>query len=231
VGTHGWNEHDGTVTGSFDDWRLAITDLQSYVRLGLRFGQESYDRIWNEVNIRPTDGSTEFVDELNDVIEGIWPEDYRWRFLSGAYRDMVTAFEAYLEDAMVEILREHNRPTGSLAEFSAQWWELVKFYRVAFGHDLETPAVRQIRKRRHILVHRAGELRTDQLRKEFGSQDEFLSRTANLNVELLQEACSLLRVVATNIDQQAHGVIWGERRRIEVVTDGSAFSRSADSIN
>jgi hypothetical protein len=50
-----WNDSAGRVTRSFNEWHLVDRDQRAFLRKGLEFSKEVYDRIWKELAEQPGD--------------------------------------------------------------------------------------------------------------------------------------------------------------------------------
>jgi hypothetical protein len=57
---------------------------------------------------------------------------------------------------------------------SLQWWALKDHYSSLFGVELESSDIKEIRALRQVLTHRRGELRTEELRKEYSEHTDGL---------------------------------------------------------
>jgi|GEM_PF-5505986 len=84
--------------------------------------------------------------------------------LQAAIKDTVTAFEVYLERALDELLHAHDLALVP-RRTSLQWRELRKHHASLLDVELESLDIKEIRAVRHVLTHRRGELRTEQLER------------------------------------------------------------------
>ncbi len=162
----GWDEEQGRVSRAFDEWRLVDGDQQAFLRLGLSFATAEYDRLWKESEQEPYDDSgAELIDSFETKVDNLHQHEFDWMFLSGVLRDAVTNFEVYLEKAREEVLRHQGQPIAVLLH-SPSWRALKRFF-LQLHVTIETDEVESVRSLRHFLTHRRGELRTEELRKQF----------------------------------------------------------------
>ncbi|HEX9767207.1 MAG TPA: hypothetical protein VGA36_10625 [Nitriliruptorales bacterium] len=170
-----WSERNGTVTRAFDEWRLTDRDIRAYLKFGLRVTEQAYNDIWERAAQEPAwDDSPELVDVFHDGIDGVWPNDFNWMFLSGVLKDAVTAYEIYMEKAFEGVLRWHGLTMTHLTDKrSLPWNKLCDHYRDGLDiHLAEHDGIAEVRDLRHILTHKRGELRTDQDRARFGTDGD-----------------------------------------------------------
>jgi hypothetical protein len=93
-----WDEAAGRVTRSFSDWLLIDRDQRAFLRKGLEFSKEVYDRICNQLAEQPGDPEgPELPDLFHEAVDGLWASDVEWMHLAGVIKDAVTNFEVYLE--------------------------------------------------------------------------------------------------------------------------------------
>lgn len=187
-----WNEHGGTVSEEFDQWKAVDADIRAFLRLTHRWSAKTYDIEWQKAQsefsekfIPELDDPGDYVDTFHKNVEGLWPDDYSWMVNAAALRDSVTAFEVYMEKSLLAVLRHHrwraeNEPLKVL-QFTKQssfdsppWGSIVKVY-AHFGIDANSEEVRYVRSLRHLLTHQRGELRTKEMRSKFA--EEFDSET------------------------------------------------------
>jgi len=203
-----WNEPAGRVTRSFSDWLLVDRDQRAFLRKGLEFSKEIYDRIWNEIAAQPggPDGP-ELPDLFHEAVDGLWANDFEWMHLAGVTKDAVSNFEVYLEHAADEILLLHGRQFAERKR-SASWDRLVAFYKL-FDVEVATTTVAEMRTLRHILTHRRGELRTEEQRQSFGSDEPFMDSVAHLDAEGVERRMDSLAEVVRTVDPVAYDHSWG----------------------
>ncbi len=65
-----WAFRGGRVTRAFDEWRLEERYLREFLRLGLRFADEGYQRLWDDIAARPSDGEGPDQIDLMDRATG-----------------------------------------------------------------------------------------------------------------------------------------------------------------
>ena len=136
-------DNSKACTRAFDDWRIIDRDIRAYLRFGLKIVEGAYEGIWEEAANEPSSGEgPELPDVFHDRVGGIWPDDFRWMFLSGALKDAVTAYEVYLEKAIEEVLCHNGRTLGhSTDERSLSWRRLRKFYDRVLGVSVDNKDV------------------------------------------------------------------------------------------
>jgi hypothetical protein len=204
-----WDEKAGRVTRSFSDWYLVDCDQRAFVRKGLEFAKEVYDRVWDELAHQPGDpDGPELPDLFHGAIDGLWPHDFEWMHLSGVVKDAVTNFEVYLDRAADEILQFQGQQFDE-RQRSASWDRLVAFYRL-LGIEIASDAVIEMRQLRHILTHRRGELRTEEQRQIFAnSQEPFMQSVAHLDVDVVEARMDVLGNAVRTIERIAYDHTWG----------------------
>lgn len=127
----------GKVTQAFDDWRLQDGYLRAFVRLGLEFADEGYQRRLDEIANQPSDGEGPGMFDLMDrAVDNLIPQDYLQMHLSGSLRDGVTVFELYLEKALAEIVEWQLSVQVTLPEGSPYWPEMRTAWKLLTGIDL-----------------------------------------------------------------------------------------------
>jgi hypothetical protein len=199
-----WNEQAGTVSRAFDDWTLTDQDIRAYLKVSMQLAQTEYERRWDESMSAPGEDG-----DPDDAIEGLNLLEYEWMLLSSVLKDAVTTFEVYLEKAATEVLNHHKLGFKLKPGRTVEWIPLVRFYREYLGLDVATDGVKRIRQLRHLLTHSRGELRTEELRREFGDQsDVFLSRNAELTQEQVVRMLDELADVVRAVDPTVWRVAW-----------------------
>jgi hypothetical protein len=167
------------TTRSFDQWSRAERQLRSFLRFGLRFGDEGLERVWKQIERQPSDGSEDTIDIFDRELEGLGPHEFEWMLAAATVRDAVTLYEVYLEQTGGEVLLRHGLEWGS--DESPRWRELREFY-LLVGIDLyEDKSVRMVRRLRHLLTHRRGAVETEADRAAYGSAYPFVYETVELN--------------------------------------------------
>lgn len=207
-----WLNNPKACTRAFDEWRLVDRDIRAYLRFGLKIVDHAYDEIWNEAANEPSSGEgPELPDVFHKRVDGIWPHDFQWMFLSGGLKDAVTAYEVYMEKAMEEILQHNGYTLSHLTdERTLPWPRLAAFYKDALGLSAISEEVDKVRNIRHILVHKRGELRTEQQRKEYGSVGDFgLSREIRLDLDEVVAHMDILASNISGVDPAAWESSWG----------------------
>jgi hypothetical protein len=130
--------------------------------------------------------------------------------LAGVIKDAVTNFEVYLEHAADEILSHHGKQFAERKR-SASWDRLVAFYKL-FDVDAAPAAVTDVRTLRHLLTHRRGELRTEEQRQSFGSDEPFMDSVAHLDPEGVERRMDSLAEVVRLVDPVAYDHSWGREQ-------------------
>jgi hypothetical protein len=214
-----WNPKAHRVSRAYSEWCLVDHDQRAFLRLGLRFASETYDRIWEETGNEPGDpDGPELPDVFDSKIEGLWPLDYEWMHMAGVLRDAVTAFEVYIEKAREEVLQHHGNAQGA-PERAPRWEKLKDFFKRHLGVNIEPPGVCDVRNLRHLLTHRRGELRTAKLRAQFGATTDGLPPIAvELSEEKVNDAMNVLTQAIATIDACVYAHSWGGKRIDELRT-------------
>jgi hypothetical protein len=223
-----WQDNWKACTRAFDDWRLVERDIRAYLEFGLNVMSEAYDKIWDEIANEPSNGEgPELPDVFDDRIAGVWPHEFQWMFLSGGLRDAVTAYEVYLEKALEEVLRHNGRSiAGYTKERSLTWKQLIELYEGALGISLDDDEVTHVRTIRHILVHKRGELRTEEQRSQYGSTGSFgLGREVDLELGGVLDHMDVLSSSVNRIDPVAWKASWGRSPPAEL----AAFLEATES--
>lgn len=185
---------EGSEQGSaaFGGWQAVERDLRAFLRVGLRFAGDAYERLWAEAAIGAGDGHDR-IDAFEELIDGVWQHDFAWMHEQAILGEAVVNYEVYVERAHAELLRRaHERPSAAspppgteeasaalvdaLAEPPA-WDELTRFF-ARLDVDVEPPPVLRVRQLRRLLAHRRGALRTEHLRQRFETRGEPLAAAA-----------------------------------------------------
>src|SRR5688572_7722569 len=101
-----WDEHGGHVTRAFDRWTLTDGDIRGCVGAGLTASRAHYSDLWRRAAAAATGEETGAV--FHRLSGGTWPSEFEWMLLAGAWKDAVTAYEVYLEDAAREAFERHG---------------------------------------------------------------------------------------------------------------------------
>ncbi len=208
-----WNPEAHRVSRAYSEWCLVDHDQRAFLRLGLRFARETYDRIWEETDREPGDpDGAELPDAFDSKVDGLWPHDYEWMHMAGVLRDAVTAFEVNVEKAREEVLLHHGSAQAA-PERTPYWKELKDFFERNLSIEIEPPGVRDVRNLRHLLTHRRGELRTDKLREQFGvTADGFPAISVELSEKKVSDAIDVLAQAIATIDACVYAHSWGGKR-------------------
>lgn len=206
------NEQAGRVSEAFDEWRLVDADQRAFLRIGLEFARETYERIWEEAGSEPADpDGPEQIDIFERRVSGLHEQDYRWMHCSAVLRDAVTNFEVYLEKAREEVLRRHGEAIA-IGDRSPWWRDLRDFY-LRVGTDIETSDIEGVRRLRDFLVHRRGELRTSEQRAAFAPNAGWLApHYAELDEGKVIEVMDALGEAVRRIDVEVYRYSWGADR-------------------
>lgn len=207
-----WDESAGRVSRAFNDWALTERDQRSFLKLGLRFARDTYNRLWEEAGGEPSDpDGPDQVDSFDDKIDGLWPHDYEWMHVAGVLRDAVTGFEVYLTKAREEVLRRHGYEDADPDR--APQWRVLRDFHAALGTTLEDGEVRQVRELRHFLTHHRGELRTEGLRQQFAADHEGIPPiVVELDEDAVLAALDTLAAKVREADVGVYAHSWGGLR-------------------
>jgi hypothetical protein len=136
--------------------------------------------------------------------------DLKWMHLSGVLKDGVTSYEVYVEKVREEICRHQGCPLA--IEDQVRWRTLESFF-ASLSVNIEPADVGRVRRLRHLLTHRRGELRTDKHRRQFPtSGGHFLNGSVELTEESVTEALDVLARNVRVIDSHAYARAWGRGR-------------------
>jgi hypothetical protein len=195
-----WDEHVGHVTRSFDRWVATDREIRAYAKLADGLATASYDLILERVSSQPADGDLDFGDALHDAVDGIYPPDFSHMMLSGVYKDLLTAFEVYLE----QVRTEAGGPTPPVGE-SPSWDELTDFCKVELRIQLkgidELQKVRGIRRR---LTHSRGLRRPEARNEHYTDQGRFIDRSPALTLKSALNAADVLAKHVRRVDRAAY---------------------------
>lgn len=167
----------------FFDWRRTDEENRAFLVLSARWSAEAYDReqrkaleTANQFFDPDRHHGDEHVEVFDRAVGGLWPSSYAWMTESLVVRNGVSAFEVYLEKAVLELTRRFRVTVGGRRRAlrletpghyqSPPWPTLVKAHR-ALGTVVDTDAVRWARDLRHLLTHQNGELRSQKLVEKF----------------------------------------------------------------
>jgi hypothetical protein len=208
-----WKERQGRVSQAFDEWWLVEQDLRAFLRLGLEFAENEYNRLWQESSEEPAhEDSPELIDVFEAKVSNLHQTEFNWILLAAVLREAVSSFEVYLEKAREEVLRHHSQPIA-VAERSPNWRELEAFFG-QLGITIRSSDVDNVVKLRNFLTHRRGELRTEKERTEF--QQTRPGELPPLEVELTREeveaAMDTLATAVRAIDRAVYEYTWGSLR-------------------
>lgn len=195
------------------EWTDTDAQLRAVMRLTHKWVDPAFDELWDEIGQRPGDADgPDQADLFYDETGGLWPADYNWLLHSLLVRDAVSAFEVYLEKAADEVLRWHHLKWQRPEERSPEWKDLVKFYRDQLAVEVASQRIREIRRMRHILTHQRGELRTRELRKQFGGRDSLLHDLIRLSEDDVTAILNDLASVVHSTDAVAIEYVDGIKR-------------------
>jgi hypothetical protein len=232
-----WSDDAARRSHAFDDWKAIDSDIRTYLELSEKWSAAAYANTLEDAKrefsqrFDPDNDDPEeyFYDFLNRM-GGLWEVDYLWMLRAGALRDAVTAFEVYAEKSAEEVLRRWRAtdahgtarrltPFVEKHRISPSWRTLCRIHK-ALGNDLETDNVQYIRDLRHLLAHQRGELRTEELRRQFVTETgprrggPFDSRDIPLaHSRVLQMMDDLALVVRT-----CDAAVWTNTRGVEPPT-------------
>jgi hypothetical protein len=150
------------TTEAFDEWRAIDQDQRAFLTLGLRFACDAYQDLWDQIGREPSDGEAEQDEVFDQRVDGLWPHDYEWMHLAAVVRDAVTSYEMYIGKACSELLHVHGAQPGR----ELRWGDLGEIFKQV-NVKIDRGPVKRIRKIRHVLTHQRGELRTEELRRQY----------------------------------------------------------------
>lgn len=202
----------GRVSREFNDWMLTDQEQRAFLRLGLRFSTEVYDRLWAEAGNEPGDpDGPDHLETFEAKVDGLHPYEYEWMHNSAVLRDAVTSFEVYLAKAREDLLYHHGHPRGP-EERQPPWAKLREPFEL-LGVDLQTAELTQVRDLRHFLTHWRGELRTDEQRKKFAAETDGIPEIlVNLDEAAVLSSMDVLAEHVRRADQAVYAHTWGGQR-------------------
>ena len=189
-------DRPGLASRAWREWILVFADIERFSNVGLQMIQNGHEQAWDRAAAEPSDGEIWGVGEVYDEsVNQLNLIDHEWMHLAACVKDAVTAFEVYLEQLHLEILRVNGLPPPK-GDY-VRWGDMKKWFRDQLGLDLEEAAVKDVRNIRHALTHRRGELRTQDERKRWGNSAPFGSRSVHLTQIIVAE---LMEVLAQKVD-------------------------------
>ncbi|MDW5597940.1 hypothetical protein VSS74_26535 [Conexibacter stalactiti] len=161
-----WDVPRRPTTAAFRDFDAADRDLRTALRLGLRFAEEAYERLWAEAGRRAGGGRDQRA-VFEQLIDGLWQPDYQWAQAVALLGDAVTNYETYVERSHAELTRADASAwaPAPLADASEPPpWDELRATFARLDVEIEPAGVERGRRLRRLLALRRGELRTEQLR-------------------------------------------------------------------
>lgn len=160
------------------EWQEAEEHLRAFLQLTHRWVTPAFDELWDEIGQRPGDWDSDQADIFFGETGGLWTGLYDWLLHEMLVRDALSAFEIYLEKAVMEVLSSSRLKWASNDGRSPEWNEIVRFLKDHLSVKVETARIKTIRKVRNILTHQRGELHTKELRTRFGGGGDLLPENA-----------------------------------------------------
>lgn len=188
VAIEDWNIEGGCYSGAFFQWCLTVSNLRGYFKLATGAADTLYQGLWNEaVALAPPEADA--FDAFADSVD-ILPTTFEWLLRATVIITLVSAFDAYVLEAIDEVQRQPGRtPLVDLeSRTQTQWPKLVEAYNQLvtdygsnFSSDqvvahVETDRVKEIRSLRHILVHRNGTPSTNEDRAAFADLTDHVGK-------------------------------------------------------
>lgn len=147
-----WDVPRRPTTAAFRDFQAVDRDLRAALRLGVRFAEEAYERLWAEAG-RHAGGGRDQRTVFEELHDGLWQPDYQWAHAVALLGDAVANYEAYVERAHAELY-----PGAATA------WTHLRAGFARLDVEIEPPGVERARELRRLLALRRGELRSEQQR-------------------------------------------------------------------
>jgi hypothetical protein len=212
-----WSEEMGRVSRAFNDWVLTDQEQRAFLRLGLLFSGEAYDRLWAEAGSEPGDpDGPDHLETFEAKVDGLHPYEYEWMHNAAVLRDAVTSFEVYLAKAREEVLHRHGHPRGP-EERQPRWGKLRQPFE-KLGVDLETEELTRVRDLRHFLTHWRGELRTEEQRKKFAAETDGIPEIlVSLDEAAVLASMDVLAAHVRSADQAVYVYTWGRQRHPDLL--------------
>lgn len=185
-----WNESSGVVSHAFDDWKQTDSEIRAYLETSQAWVESAYASAEQEAE---REFSATFDPDVDDPgwgpvglylqkTGGLWPREFFWMLRSGVLRDAVTAYEVYLEKAVNEVLKGFRhvaengdtlRPVAVVSRHNySPSWPTLKRIHEALGNTIDPEPVEYVRRLRHLLAHQRGELRTQEVRARYMSEED-----------------------------------------------------------
>ncbi|MGN2642426.1 hypothetical protein ACTD5D_40890 [Nocardia takedensis] len=209
-----WTDTYSGQTYALGAWKQSNSEVAAFVRLSDMWSSAGFEGRYREIGQRLAhDDSRDQIDLFYDEL-GIMPHDYAWILRSAAIKELVTAFEVYLDSVGTEMLAQqgYQWKIGNGLE-SVNWARMRDFYRDCLAVEVETVEVKKTRRLRNILTHQRGELRTDEQREEFGSEDYSTpADVAHLDSERISRATADLATVVHAVDKAVLACVVGSDR-------------------
>lgn len=187
------------------EWALSYNEILGFLQIGTEWVEDAFERRFEEVGRQPSDGEEELIDIYERETHGVGLGQFPRLVMAAALRDGVTAFEVHLEKARELILNQVGlTATHHTDKRAPRWDDLIHFYEV-FGITVDTPAVKDVRDRRHLLTHKRGQIRREADRRlshasppdhAFAAQDDL-----ELTPEGVREDLGTLDSMVRDIDQ------------------------------
>jgi hypothetical protein len=211
-----WDTAPRPTSAAFRDWQAVDGDLRATLRLGLRFAEEAYERMWQEAGRRAGGGLDQRA-AFEALIDGLWPPDHQWAQAAALLGDAVANYETYVERADAELRTEaatRSAPTAGAAGPNAQpAWEHLRAAFARLDVEIEPAGVERARALRRLVALRRGELRTEALRTRVRAPaGDLLAVGAALDAHDVLDVLDVLGRAAEAIDPVV--VAHGRGRRI-----------------
>lgn len=212
-----WNEKTGGASRAFNDWALTDQEQRAFLRLGLLFSAEAYERLWTEAGHEPGDpDGPDHLETFEAKVDGLHPYDYEWMHNSAVLRDAVTSFEVYLAKAREDVLHRHGHSRGP-GERQPSWATLRKLFEV-LGVDLQTAELTRVRELRHFLTHWRGELRTAEQREKFAAETDGIPEIlVRLDETAVLTSMDVLAAHVRRADEAVYAPTWGGQRHPDLL--------------
>ena len=193
----GWTSH------AYRNWLLLHDDIERFAIVGLAMIEDAHERMWSRAESEISSGIWDVGSRYEVHVALVNSIDQSWMHLSAALKDAVSAYELYLEEAIIEILHVQGVRPLLRPQRLLPWRALRDWYRTHLDAEVGAGGVDQVREARHILTHVRGELRTEAQRKQWENRHSpELRRKIALTPESLHEMMETLAARASSVEDK-----------------------------
>jgi len=200
----------GNATRAYDEWRMINRDQRAYLGLTLKWMNERFEAVWQEIQESPAGEDSPEAIDVFDKLVGIEPLDWEWMLLAGVLRDAVTAYEVYVVKAYLEVL-EHQEKDYKHDEAAPPFGVAWKQSKI-LGLDVRPQPVNEVFQLRNVLTHQRGQLRTEKDRAKYGdTSSPWSSIEAHLDEAKVLSLLDVLETGVNDLDPIYWAHTWGRQ--------------------